>query len=115
MGHKVTYSPEIRLTEEGRRWYQQWLKIREKPHSIEFDTYPGFYEWAKTQDYAIGDRLTRWDDGEPYSPENCYFAIPASQKSFSNEEYQCWIQKWNEAVDVIRKFYGMPPLKEEKK
>lgn len=83
--------------------------MKKRPHCEAWDSFPDFYTWSVQNDYTLGARLRLIDDFEPYSPENCVWINPKDDMN-DLEFRQCWADKWNETVNRIRKYYGMPPL-----
>lgn len=100
------YDPGLRKTEHGSKLYEIWKRIRKSPHCTEWDYFPTFYEWAMEEEYEQGAWLRRIDSNTPYGPDNCLWYITSTDAAL-------WKAKWNETVNVIRKYYGMPPLEDE--
>ena len=101
------YDPALRQTEHGSRLYQTWRKIQKEPHCKDWDNFPAFYAWALKSGYTLGAWILRADKNKPYEPCNCTWYIPGrDEKNISPS----WADRWNETVNRIRKYYGMPPL-----
>jgi hypothetical protein len=100
------YDPELRKTEHGSKLYQTWKRVRKCPHCEEWDYFPAFYEWAMQNEYEEGAWLMRDDKNAPFDPINCFWFQPCTESRISQE----FIDRWNETVNRIRKYYGMPPL-----
>lgn len=95
--------------------YNKWIRVHRQPHSEEFDTYAGFYEWAMCTDYADGDMLKRENTRAPFSPDNCYW-LPADAARVSYgiraEAEAEMVAQWNKTVNRFRKYYGLPLFNE---
>lgn len=109
MGRRCNYDPMLRKTEHGASLYQTWRKIRMNPHCEEWDSFPGFYNWAMKNGYTLSAWLRLVDALGPYCPENCVWYFPGEDK-WKRANTDSWIEKWNRSVNRIRKHYGMPPL-----
>lgn len=103
----TNYDPAIRNTESGRRLYEIWKRIRRAGADPVFDTYPAFYRWAMSVGYCVGNHLLRRDSTIVYSPENCYWS-EATHETMTDEWKAEWCKKWNETVNVIRRYFGLP-------
>jgi hypothetical protein len=99
------YDPTLRQTPHGEKLYTAWRRVRHNPHSVEWDEFPAFHDWAMENDYNLGDWLRLIDPEKPYGPENCVWYSPV-RKPLPPE----WADEWNRTVNRIRKHYGMPPL-----
>lgn len=103
---KQMYDPALRQTEHGSKLYTTWRSFRNRPHCDKWDNFPNFYEWAMQSGYEVGAWLMRDDKNGPFDPDNCFWFQPCTESRISQE----FIDKWNETVNRIRKYYGMPPL-----
>lgn len=101
------YDPALRLTEHGSKLYQTWRKILKNPHCDEWGNFPAFYEWAMQSGYEIGSWLKREDINSPFNPQNCFWYLPSESGANIPKET---LERWNNTVNRIRKYYGMPPL-----
>lgn len=112
MWSKRTYDPQLRKTDHGRRLYEYWRTVHRGTDSIEFETFPGFYEWSMQNGYTIGARLFRYDPDEPFNPDNCFWE-PTKGK-IVNQKYVCRDfpreKQWDDVVNRIRQHYGMEPI-----
>lgn len=109
---KITYDPKMRDGDAGRRLYAYWKKIRVYSDAEEFQTYPGFYNWAMENGYTIGAKLFRYDFDKPYSPDNCFWSGRAERGGDDTPPARDaeWEKKWDDAVNRIRKHFGMAPI-----
>lgn len=101
------YDPALRQTEHGAKLYQCWRRVRSFPHCEEWEYFPNFYEWAMANGYTTEVWLRRVDESKPYEPGNCTWYIHGDKKNVPAS----WADSWNETVNRIRKYYGMPPLR----
>ena len=109
---KTTYKSELRKTEHGSRLYAYWLKIRHNTDSPKFVEFPGFYKWAMENEYTVGAKLCRYEEDEPFSPDNCFW-VPREEwvnKPVVTERNPKWEREWDEVVNRIREHYGMEPI-----
>lgn len=109
---KTTYNPELRKTEHGSQLYSYWRKIRVKGVCPEFVEFPGFYKWAMENEYTVGAKLFRYEEDEPFSPDNCFW-VPHEEwvnKPVETERHPKREQEWDEVVNRIREHYGMDPI-----
>jgi len=109
---KITYDPEMRKTEHGRRIYAYWKKIRNDTDFPEFEHYPGFFKWAMENGYTVGAKLLRHDGKKPFNPDNCFW-IARSDWASEHVEHARDLhreQEWDKAVNRIRRHYGMEPI-----
>lgn len=118
---KTIHDPQIRYSEQGKRLYEFWKRIRRKVHSPVFEHFGVFYHWSMANGYTDGARLHRFDKNGPYSPANCYW-LPVGDvegtkeppaKSEQPSAYYLdptWMWKWDETVNRIRLHYGMEPI-----
>ena len=109
---KITYDPQLRKTEHGRRIYAYWRRIRMDEFSPEFEEFPGFYHWAMENGYTVGARLLKYDLDEPYTPDNCFWLAREDWKIGDAEEQRnrAMEQKWDATVNRIRLHFGMEPI-----
>lgn len=110
---KQPYDPQMRKTANGRRIYYYWCKkVLHNTDSKKFEEFPGFYKWAMSNGYTIGAKLFRYDPDEPFSPENCFWGSSGDsevcEKLIARD--QTLEQKWDEAVNRIRLYFGMEPI-----
>lgn len=105
-----SYDPQIRKTEHGQRLYAVWKKMRRSPHCEEWDDFLGFYTWVMQSDYTLGAWLRRYDEEDMYCPDNVFWHIPNAEGEDTKTDEE-FIYEWNVAVNRIRKYYGMPPLR----
>ena len=102
------YDPALRKTEHGAKLYQAWKTVTKAPHCEEWGYFPTFYEWAMQNGYEVGAWLKRWNRNDQFDPTNCFWYLPREKNSSITQES---LDKWDEAVNRIRKYYGMPPLR----
>lgn len=103
----TNYDPAIRNTESGRRLYEIWKRVRRAGADPCWNTYPAFYRWAMSVGYCVGEKLHRYDSDGLYSPENCYWS-DATHETISDAWREEWCKKWNQTVNVIRRYFGLP-------
>lgn len=101
------YDPAIRKTEHGKKLYVTWVRVVSYPHHKDWENFSSFYDWAMNNGYELGAWLRRFNNEEPFSPDNCIWYIPKSEKEYIPPE---WADEWNKAVNRIRKHFGLPPL-----
>ena len=113
---KITYDPEMRKTEHGRRLYAYWRRIQHDTDDPEFVEFPGFYKWAMANGYTVGAKLMRHDEDEPFASDNCYWIphdewygrghgdSPTKDRDLARE------REWDKVVNRIRRHYGMEPI-----
>jgi hypothetical protein len=106
-----TYDPTLRASHDGARLYEIWKHMRKSPHTPTWDSFPAFYDWAMGEGYTFGDRLIRIDEAFPYNPANCFWRTPTTE-TLSEKQAREWCEKWNKTVNILRKHFGLPPLKE---
>ena len=82
-----------------------------------FDNFEVFYNWAMTNGYTDGARLSLFDRYGSYSPGNCFWVIPGSGKGTNKKSEpgtyyldSAWMWKWDDTVNRIRRYYGMEPI-----
>lgn len=109
---KIAYDPDLKATPEWKFLYYKWMQIRKLEHSDDFNNFLDFYNWAMSHGYVCGAKLGRLYDSKPYSPDNCLWDGPMFEDPNFTEEQKMWISKWNEAVNRIRRHYGMEPLEQ---
>ena len=113
---KVTYDPEMRKTDHGRRLYGYWKKVHRYTEAPEFKKFSDFFGWAMSNGYIVGAKLLRYDETQPFSPENCFWARRDEcvgigyGKGDTLYRNLTWEQKWDEAVNRIRVHFGMEPI-----
>ena len=109
---KITYAPELRESEHGRRLYRYWKIVRHETDSQDFVEYPDFFKWAMANGYTLGAKLLRYAAEEPYSPDNCFWVARSEpvNEGAENHRDREWEQKWDEAVNRIRTHFGMEPI-----
>lgn len=113
---KITYDPEMRQTDHGRRIYGYWKRIRKHEVAPEFVEYPSFFKWAMANGYRIGAKLLRYDEDKPFGPDNCYWlsheecvGMKQSKAPTINRNL-AWERHWDETVNRIRRHYGMKEI-----
>ena len=109
---KITYDPELRAGEHGRRLYAKWKIIRNDEITPEFNEYPGFYKWAMANGYTVGAKLYRCNPDKPYGPDNCFW-VSRSVESVEEKRVDRdkeWEKLWDDTVNRIRQHYGMDPI-----
>ena len=105
---KTNYDPNIRRTEGGRRLYELWKRLRKSPHDPAWDDFQVFYTWVMKEGYVLGSGIRRKDDSLPYGPTNAVLRRPTIAPDFCEQE---WCEKWDKTVNILRKHFGLPPLK----
>lgn len=109
MGFSRKYDRAITESEDGKRLYAYWYqKVNKNTDCQEFATYPGFYNWAMENGYTVGAKLFRRDPKGPFNPDNCVW-IYAKEKTIHSYDTD-FAKKWDEAVNRIRRYYGMEPI-----
>lgn len=109
---RITYDAEMRKTEHGGRLYSYWRKLHNKTEDPTFQHYPDFFEWAMKNGYTVGAKLFRHDEEKPFSAENCFW-VPREKWVGGDPNLirnRTWEQKWDEAVNRIRRHYGMKEI-----
>lgn len=109
---KYTYDPEIRRTDHGRRLYGYWKRIKGQSNSKKFAAYPDFFKWAMANGYTVGAKLFRYEEDEPYNPENCFW-VARSEWVGEDAEFNRNLareREWDNTVNRIRLHYGMEPI-----
>ena len=101
------YDPAIRKTEHGSRIYTAWKKLRRYPYYEPWTSFPVFYEWSLKNGYAPDTQFLLTGDTCEYYPGTCLWTHPQIEPPVNE-----WVIKWNETVNRIRKYYGMPPVEE---
>lgn len=109
------YTDEMIGTPNGSSLYALWLSVKRRPHSRDFNTFDGFYNWALESGYFEGANLARYDTSDPFSPDNCTWRDPVPDRPIYGDEAKAWIAKWNAMVNDLRKKFGLEPLTEIKK
>ena len=107
---KERYDPSIRKTPCGKRVYAYWKKVRQNPHTQDFEYFPDFLDWAMKNGYKQGYKLILVDAEKPYSTTNCIWVAPACQREETGMIDEARAREWNMAVNRIRKQLGMEPL-----
>ena len=106
--HPDPYPKHMTVTDEGKSLYGIWRRVRNNTDKYcGFTEYPKFFNWAMDNYYELGARLRRYDESQPFTPNNCTF-IPADPhgKEMTLENRRK-ANNWNRTVNVIRKAYGM--------
>ena len=112
MGNPTKYDQTIKNSDLGKLLYAKWLRIHNTENCCdEFKDFIKFYDWAIGTGYQAGLTMLRHNKSKPYSPENCYWVEHIPKQEYGLE-YKRSIEKFNEAVNRIRKHYGMKPLEE---
>jgi hypothetical protein len=109
---KFKYDPEIRGGEIGERLYACWKRVKGKTDDPVFSDYASFYEWAMDAGYTIGALLYRRNPDGPYTSDNCFW-VARSSKSIEGKRVDRdkeWEKAWDDAVNRIRRHYGMEPI-----
>lgn len=107
---KERYDPSLRKTPIGKRVYSYWKKVRQNPHSQEFDFFPDFLKWSMENGYKHGYKLVLVNIEKPYSPDNCIWKVPSCQLEERGTIDEARAREWNAAINRIRKQFGMEPL-----
>lgn len=109
---KITYDPEMRQSDHGRRLYTYWRKVRPDTDSPEFLEYPKFFKWAMANGYTVGAKLFKYEPDEPYSPENSFWVARKDWVIGDVEVYRNMARerKWDETINRIRLHFGMEPI-----
>ncbi len=109
---KISYDPQLRETEHGKRLYNYWKRARQNTDSDVFQSFPSFLAWAMANGYTLGARLFRRDENKPLNPENCFWAgrITTTEGAVKQEHDRQREQKWDATVNRIRVHYGMEPI-----
>jgi hypothetical protein len=109
---KIKYDQEMRKSDHGRRLYHYWKNIHHATDSEEFKEFPDFHNWAMQNGYTIGAKLFRYDQDEPFSPDNCFWGARSekSGEQFYPHRYPEREKQWDEVVNRIRRHYGMEPI-----
>ena len=107
--HPDPYPKHMTVTDEGKALYGIWRRVRKNTDKYCcFTDYPKFFIWAMDNFYELGARLRRYDESQPYTPNNCTF-VPADpcrkENSLKNRKAA---NDWNRTVNIIREAYGMP-------
>lgn len=106
---KNKYDREFLETETGKKLYAMWRNIGRSGRCEEWDIFDVFCDWALKHGYDENVQLKRLDSRKRFSPDNCYFSKLKRQYvdgKIHNEQ----IERWNNTVNKIRKYYGMEPL-----
>lgn len=109
---RITYDPELRQTDHGRRLYSLWKRLRKSAYTQDFEQYPDFFKWAMASGYTIGAKLFRYNAEEPFSPGNCFWGHRVDQTVMEKElrRKPDWEKSWDATVNRIRVHYGMEPI-----
>ena len=104
----ITYDPELREGEHGRRLYAYWKRVKIDTDSPEFLDYSLFYKWAIDNGYRVGAKLAREDLTKPYSPENCFWFCRKDHDYMPRDPEFEYL--WDDTVNRIRRHFGMEPI-----
>lgn len=116
---KTTYDPQLRKTEHGSRLYAYWKRIHRDSDSPEFQTFPSFFNWAMSNEYTLGAKLMKYDEFEPFGPDNCFWLAKCECVGIGHglgatiDRNLTWERKWDETVNRIREHFGMEPIHSE--
>ena len=112
MGYATTYEPEMRKSEHGRRLYDYWRNVHRNTDCEQFETFPGFYNWAMDNGYTIGARLFRYDPDDPFNPDNCFWGAKGEKSGQGKLLKRDFLREkqWDDFVNRIRRYYGMEPI-----
>lgn len=111
--HRDIYDKDLKETPEFQYLYGKWARMRKLPHSKRFDRFLDFYNWSMANGFVMSAMLRLRDESKMYSPANCFWEQTADKKPFFSEEDKAWMAGWNKAVNRIRVYYGMEPLKQK--
>ena len=104
------YDKKLKETPEWDPLYDKWRNIRKCPHSEDFERFQGFYDWSMANGFVIGARLKMLDANEQYSPDNCQWTQPDTERSEYSAIQKQQIANWNRAVNRLRVHYGYEPF-----
>lgn len=109
------YDQKIMKTETGQQLYSRWLNLRKKEDCCDdFKDFMKFYKWAMKSGFRYGLTLRRYDNDEPYGPDNCYWVDIGAKHADSYKrraDVSTSIERFNDTVNKIRKACGMEPLR----
>lgn len=106
--HAVTYPKHMTVTDEGKSLYGIWRRVRKNTDKYcPFIEYPSFFNWAMDNYYVLGSRLRRYDESQPYSPNNCTFEPADPECRCITPELRRMANEWNRTVNVFRKACGL--------
>lgn len=109
--HPDPYPKYMTVTDEGKSLYGIWRRVRNNTDKYcGFTEYPKFFNWAMDNYYVLGSRLRRYDESQPYTPNNCTFEPADTNRKEMTLELRKMANKWNRTVNVIRVAYGMEPF-----
>ena len=113
-GRRNIYPKYMTVTDEGKALYGIWRRIQNHTDKYGvFADYPKFFSWAMDNFYVLGSRLRRYDEHQPFSPNNCTFESADPKQLNVKPELRALAQKWNKTVNVFRKAYGMELFDED--
>lgn len=105
------YNKELRHSDIGQRLYKRWQRVKKVGCCPEWEDYEKFYEWAMNSWCEFGYQLRRYNENEPYSPNNCYWY--RSDKTHPDYIPKEFCKSWNETVNRVRVACGMDPFEVE--
>lgn len=109
--HPDPYPKHMTVTDEGKSLYGIWRRIRKNTDKYCcFAEYPKFFNWAMDHYYVYGSRLRRYDESQPYTPDNCTFEPADPDRKEMTLELRKLANNWNRTVNVIRVACGMEPF-----
>ena len=92
------------------RWRN--FSAKKQPICRAWSVFQNFYKWAIESGYQVGMKLNRYDENEPFSPDNCCWTMMKSRDTnIYTQEAKETINRWNRTVNVFRKHYGLKPFR----